>query len=334
MIGQLLSLTALTALLVLMGQHREIDLMALQRSFRPLMVIPALIMVIAALLASYRYPLTQRYINKISRLLRLQAQGEDNPALSKQVDTVVKGKRRRPIGTHVLMAILRPWMRLKLQGTENLKRDEDVPLVYLCNHREYFGPVAGMLNTPGDLRPWVISEIVTDPEEVAQYTYRYMMSPIRWIPEKWKMPLCRKILGPLSVWTMGQLEAIPVYRNKPTMLRKTMRLSVEALVSGDDLLIFPENPNAVEEEHGYERDGVGELFSGFAMLAQVYYNKTGKCLHFVPMFASKKQRTMTFGEQIVFDPNKDSSEERERISATAEAAIRAIYEQEECSPKA
>ena len=49
---------------------------------------------------------------------------------------------------------------------------------------------------------------------------------------------CRKMLGPISVWAMGCLESIPVFRNKPRNLINTFRMSVEAMQAGDNLLIF------------------------------------------------------------------------------------------------
>lgn len=296
------------------------------------MLVPAGITVLAAFLASLRYPFTRRYNEKLSRLLCMREVGDDNDALARQVDKVMSGKRRRPIGTHSVMAILRPFFRHRLQGREALDealRSADGPVVFLCNHGEFYGPVAGMLFIPVDVRPWTISEIVDDAEEMARYFHKYTISPITWIPEKMKMPLCLKFFGPLSVWAMDQLEAIPVYRNKPTMLMKTMRLSVEALQAGDNILIFPENPDADVDNRGYEHSGLGTLFSGFALLAEIYFNRTGKRLHFVPMYCHKGRRTMTFGQQIVYDPENESAAERERISGEAEQEMRRIWAQEE-----
>ena len=122
---------------------------------------------------------------------------------------------------------------------------------------------------------------------MAAYVYKYTIKRQRWLPECLKMPIA-KMLGPISVWAMGCLESIPVFRNKPRNLINTFRMSVEAMQEGDNQLIFPENPNAAGEGHGYERQGLGELFSGFAMLAPIYYNKTGKCCRFIPVFAHQK----------------------------------------------
>ena len=49
------------------------------------------------------------------------------------------------------------------------------------------------------------------------------------------------------------------------------------------------------------------------MLAPIYYNRTGKCCRFVPMFMHHASRTVAFGEEIVYDPQNDPIEERKRL---------------------
>ena len=122
---------------------------------------------------------------------------------------------------------------------------------------------------------------------------------------KWLGPLrwpISKLCGPLSVWAMKSVECVPVYRHKPRELTTTFRKSVEAMQAGDNLLIFPENPDADPNRPGYEHGRPGELFRGFTMLAQVYYARTGKCCRFVPMLAHKGMRTLSFGTEIDYDP--------------------------------
>ena len=127
---------------------------------------------------------------------------------------------------------------------------------------------------------------------------------------------------------MNQLECVPVYRDKPGQLMKTFRASVEAMQAGDNLLIFPENPNAVEQDHGYEREGVGVLFSGFAMLGQIYHSRTGKQCRFVPMYCDKHTRTITFAPEIVYNDEADPEEERRRVASACEAEMNRIWREQ------
>ena len=326
--GQVVALLGLTILSFAFGREMPRDVSTLAQGFQPLLLIPALLLVAGAVVSTLHFPLDQRYMAKLEHFLRLRKEGESNPALQKQLENVVIKPHRQPLTVNLLKLILRPFFRHMLIGTENIHPDPNNPVVFLCNHGELYGPIVAMLNIPVPLRPWTISEITVNKDEVAAYVYKYTISRQKWLPECLKWPVAR-LIGPLSVWCMNCVEAIPVYRNKPRDLINTFRLSVEAMQAGDNLLIFPENPNAVAEGHGYERHGLGELFSGFAMLAPIYYNRTGKRCRFVPVYAHPNTRTMTFASEIVYDPDNDPTEERDRIVAALQNTMAEIYEREE-----
>ncbi len=325
LLGQMLALMMLTALCFATGKDLPRDVTQLAARFQPLMVLPAMLTVLSALLSALRFPLSTRHMEKLSRFLHLKEAGGDNPALRRQLEGVVVQRRSQPFFIRALLALLRPFFRHELKGVENIQQDDDNPIVFLCNHGELYGPIACMLNIPVPIRPWSISEMVVDKDEVAAYVHKYTISRQKWLPEKLKWPIAN-LIGPLSVWVMGQLESIPVYRNKLRELMKTFTLSVEAMEAGDNLLIFPENPDGVEQGKGYERQGVGEMFRGFAMLAPIYYNKTGKRCRFLPMFAHKNARTMSFGTAIAYDPDTPPNEERDRI---VDAVVRQMQEMAE-----
>ena len=128
---------------------------------------------------------------------------------------------------------------------------------------------------------------------------------------------------------MKSVECVPVYRHKPRELTTTFRKSVEAMQAGDNLLIFPENPDADPNRPGYEHGRPGELFRGFTMLAQVYYARTGKCCRFVPMLAHKGMRTLSFGTEIDYDPEKHPIEERDRVVEEAQRQMWEMFDREE-----
>ncbi len=312
LLGQMVALAVLTVLFFAAGKDLPRDGAQLADRFQPLMVLPAMLAVLVALLSVLKFPLSTRHMEKLSRFLRLKEAGGDNPALRRQLESVVVQRRSQPFFMRSVMALLRPFYRHELKGVENIVPDEDNPIVFLCNHGELYGPIVCMLYIPVPIRPWSISEMVVDKDEVAAYVHKYTISRQKWLPEKLKWPIAN-LIGPLSVWAMGQLESIPVYRNKLRELMKTFTLSVEAMEAGDNLLIFPENPDGVEQGKGYERSGVGEMFRGFAMLAPIYYNKTGKRCRFLPMYAHKGARTLSFGTAIEYNPEAHPNEERDRI---------------------
>lgn len=327
LLGQMLALAALTVLCIVYGKQLPATPEKLIEGFQPIMVLPALMTVVAALLCVLRFPLSNRYMQKVLRFLHIREAGEENKALEKQLEDVVIKHHVQPLGIRFLMALLRPVFRHTVKGAENIHPDENNPIVFLCNHGEIYGPVAGMLFCPVPVRPWVISDMSIDPDEVAQYVYKYTFSQIKWLgPLRWQLS---KLCGPLSVWAMKSVECVPVYRHKPRELTTTFRKSVEAMQAGDNLLIFPENPDANPNHPGYEHGRPGELFAGFTMLAQVYYNKTGKRCRFVPAIAHKGTRTLSFGTEIVYDPDRHPIEERDRIVAEASRQMQALYDRED-----
>ena len=117
---------------------------------------------------------------------------------------------------------------------------------------------------------------------------------------------------------MNQLEAIPVYRDSPLKLRETIRMSIDALEAGDNLLIFPE---AQEENVKYKLQGIGKISPGFLMLAEAYWKKTHKKMRMLPMYADQTKRILSFGHILQYEPENGFREEQERIVADAERQI-------------
>ena len=311
--GQMLALLLLTLLCFLNGFNLPRDAQSLVRSFQPVLVVPALLLVFGAMLSVLKFPLTKRYLKKLQRFLQLQKDGEENAPMKQQLETVVIRRHKRRYGIKVLMFFLRPFYYHRLQGKENIPNGVDGRLVFICNHGELYGPVVTNLYIPFSFRPWTISDMMDSRENVADYCYKYTFKRQKWLPEKLKMPFSR-LLAPLFIWTMRSIESIPVYRHKPRELMTTFRLSVEAMQAEDNLLIFPENPDAPSlVKPGYLRRGIGEFFTGFAMLAPLYYNKTGKKAIFVPVYASREKRIISFGKGIEYDPDNQPNEEKLRI---------------------
>ena len=114
---------------------------------------------------------------------------------------------------------------------------------------------------------------------------------------------------------MRSVESIPVYRENPRKLMLTFRETVAAMEAGDNILIFPENSLSTDDKR-YQKEGVSEFFTGFTMVAQLYYNRTGKAPQFIPLYANKKKRTITFGDALRYDPENNPNDEKERICTT------------------
>lgn len=309
LLGQVVALIGLSLMLYFGEPGAAISPLLL----RPTLVIPALVLVILALMAALRYPMESQHLLKLQRFLMLKDNGETNLPLQHQLENVVMRAARRHYGIKLLMIVLWPLFYSRVEGREHVKLDRDTACVFTCNHGELYGPIVANLYVPYSFRPWVISEMAELPE-IADYIYKYTIKRQRWLPESWKKPISRR-LAPFLNWIMRSIECIPVYRNKPSSLMKTLRLSAQAMEAGDNLLIFPENPDhPSQEKPGYLRDSIGPFFHGFVTVAQLYERRTGKCAQFYPIYADKKKRLLTFGPPIRYDASRHPAEEQRRIS--------------------
>jgi len=325
--GQLLALLLLAALCLPAGVNlTDLELTQVLQDFRPLMILPPLILTSGAFLLALRFPMNNRHFQKLKRFLTLR--DEDNPALKKQLDTVVVHKYINRFGIKIIIFFLRFLMPHKVLGKEHLQGLEEGTVILVCNHGEVYGPVAATLHVPIPFRPWGISEMM-DKDVIVDYLYRNTSVRQDWCPDFLKMPLT-KMFAPFFLWAFKSLDAIPVYRNSPHALIKTFRMTVDAMQAGDNLLIFPERGDRDEPgERGYADEGIGDLYTGFAMLAPAVYKRIGKAVVFVPTYASKKQKTLSFGEGIRYDPAAPVNEEKLRIVNALQTSIEAMVRDEQ-----
>ena len=286
--------------------------------FRPIMLIPVFLVVIGALISAFRFPISQRYIGKIRKLMKLQEDGIQNPALQEQVARIVREPYRQPYLSRFLIFLCRLHFRCKLANQENIVSDDSNPLVFVCNHGEFYGPMACKIYIPVQVRAWANANMMHDKKAVTQYIYNNTTSHQEKMPE-----FVKRILARMAAWlcvnVMGQVECIPVYRDSPAKLLNTFRQTIEAMDAGDNILIFPENT-----DNKYAREGIGDLSPGFLILADIYWKRRNKKLRILPMYADKKHRTLTFGNIIEYNPENDVKKEQERIMEETLQQIRGI----------
>lgn len=329
LLGQLVALVLLTVLstpswITLDGYHIQ----SLADDFRPIMILPPLLLLISAFVRVLHFPMNNRYFQKVRSFLTLKEEGEENPALQRQLDSVVMKRNKKRIGVKIIIMILRPLYYHKVLGTENLQPYEDGSMILVCNHGEIYGPIVANLYIPISFRPWVVAHMM-EKEKIVDHMYHGSVKRQRWIPEKWKKPLIQMIC-PLLQWVFESIESIPVYRGNPRALLKTFRMTVEAMQAGDNILLFPENgEDRLDGQKGYAEEGVtAQLYTGFAMLAPAYYAKTGKRAVFMPVYASKRLRTLRIGEGIEYNPEAPANQEKLRIVDELLHRMNGLYEME------
>ncbi len=286
--------------------------------FQPVMLLPVAAVILGTLLSVVYFPVSARYYRKLKWFRELGREGENNPALESQLKRVVTGPYHQPLVSSFLIRIVRRVYRFTVKNPEKIEPDPRNPLVFICNHGEIHGPIACKLFIPVPVRSWSINRMMFDRKKVEAYIYENTFSQIDAIPG-FVQKFAAWFFGGLSVTVMRQLEAIPVYRDEPARLRETLRDSVEALESGDNLLIFPEMP-----KDRYAERGIREISPGYVMLALAYWRRTKKRMRFLPMYADKETKTLTFGDIITYNPEEPFSSEQQRILAETDRQINAL----------
>ena len=331
LLGQMVALLGLTLIVAFTANDFPGSWDDVFRAFSPLLTLPALLLVAAAILFALLFPLTQQHMEKLKKYTDLQRDGISNAPLHDQLEAVVVRRSLKHYGIKVVFLILRPLYYHRIRGKENLKLDADIPCVFVCNHGEIYGPVVTNLYVPYSFRPWVTYEML-DRKVVADRTMNGTFQHVKGKRRRVLNFLMETIAAPVLVWIMKSVDAIPVYHDQPRKLMQTFRETIAAMEAGDNILLFPENADTTEN-HRYAREGVSEFFTGFAMIGQLYHNKTGKSPLFIPLYANKRNRTLTFGVPTRYNAEINANEEKERLCAYLRREMLKIAGMQEDAPE-
>lgn len=220
---------------------------------------------------------------------------------------------RHPLfaGLKMLMRLIYP--RHAVKGMDNVRTE--APAIFICNHMASYAPIVMELYFPFKFRPWVIYDIVT-PKLGRDYLEMDFVKKELKLPRPFSRWLAA-IIAPLCRQVMRAAEAIPVFKGK-MQIKETFAESMEAITQGDNLAIFPEIAEIKPSRP------CKEIHTGFIHLARLYYEKTGKALHFYPVFIDKGKRTITIGHPVEFSPQNDYRKEKMRIKVYLQDAINEI----------
>jgi hypothetical protein len=200
---------------------------------------------------------------------------------------------------HFAVAILKAFTKApEIIYSEKIK---DEPVVFLSNHATRYGPTAMHVYFPGKHRIWVLSSLF-----YVKTFSNHMM--VYWFPNVRGLIriLCRiftLILAPIGPFFYKSMEAIPVYRMS-LKLKDTYDKTVETLIEGKNVVIFPES-----RESSVEYKFVNNLQNGFFRFASTYYLKTGKRLLAYPVYCCKELNIISVGKPYEYDPDINMKEQ-------------------------
>lgn len=268
-----------------------------------LLFFPAIFFVITLWFALMQ-PLNRHYMDLLDQYMQgIEDEDEKEMVRYNLQRRLVHSSRRAWV--RLLIILIRPFFRVKVKNKKEVNT-KDGPAIFIANHYEIYGPVVAFLRLPFFCRPWIISNML-DAELVEKQMTPGVEKSFKFLPKKIRKKIPKKF-GKIFMKILKESDPIPVYRNFLRDLMKTMNQSVEALMGGDNLLIFPENAKQ------YKEGDIDPFYTGFAHLGKMYYEKTGKCITFYPFYISKKHKTLTFGKGIQYQASQDAKEEKKRIA--------------------
>ncbi len=180
----------------------------------------------------------------------------------------------------------------------------DSPSVFIVHHQNMSGPVHAILTLPTPAHLWVL-RVFFDRKECYDQYVNYTFTKRFGMPRFLACPLAF-IISLAVPMVMHSFCAIPVYRGMRDIL-KTFRLSDEALLRGENLIISPD----VHYDDGSR--SMGEIYTGFLHLEKNYFAKTKKHLSFVPISYNTKEKTLFIADAIQFD-DTPYNEQKEKIA--------------------
>ena len=200
-------------------------------------------------------------------------------------------------------------------GSENLPATG--PAVFVSNHACALGPIAVVASVPLRLYPWVAADML-EQDKAAAYLNQDFVEPQLHIPPPLSMIVARTI-SKISVRLLRSIDCIPVWHGE--RVAETYRISLDYLMHGRNLLIFPEDPSQPFDE----RCGMYPFLKSFSRLGELYFERTQKNLRFYPLVVHPGLRQVVLGKPIVFNPINNVVNERNRIKSVMESVIRSTF---------
>jgi hypothetical protein len=181
--------------------------------------------------------------------------------------------------------------------TEKPKDNE--PVFFVCNHTKLYAPAYFLLNKK-PFRVWSNCYFLFY-KDCWQHLKKHVCKN-----HKYLYPLAF-LLTPLIVLTFRALNPIPVYHKSSKVITETFAKSIYTMEEGMNQVIFPERTEFMVNKYVYQFN------HGFPMVAQIYYEKTGKCMKFYPVYCAQKLRILAVGEPITYNPEIPIKTQRTQI---------------------
>lgn len=179
---------------------------------------------------------------------------------------------------------------------------ENEPVMILANHSGAVGPAYAHLYMPGPKKIWLINYVIRKQPSSKFIFHDFYCGKNKKHKKRWKFlaKLSSFLLRPLLL----RVPHIEVYHD--SRMLDTFRESVDALVDGKNLIVFPECPKP-------HSSFVNDIYGGFAEIGKLYFGLTGKALKFFPAYVCEDLKKISVGKPVVFNPELPTRQQRNVI---------------------
>lgn len=164
----------------------------------------------------------------------------------------------------------------------------DHPVVFVVHHQNMYGPVHMLGLLPAEQHIWSLYVFLSRATCFDQF-YNYTFRTRYGLPK----PLACIVAKPVSAVATALLSsfgAIEAYHDARSV--RTMRASLAALLRGEHITVSP------DVEYSSGDAAVGTIYQGFLMLGKLYAKQAGRELDFVPVYVSRKTRSIRLGAPL------------------------------------
>ena len=222
-------------------------------------------------------------------------------------------KKRQPIW-RVFKGIFHPIFYVK--NVEYLGEKLPEKCIIIANHNNKKGPMVYEFSLPITHVTWGAHQMLGGYKMRFHYLRDVLYMQKNGV-KKWKATLKAGFEAIFSIYTYRGMKVIPTFPD--ARLRRTLQYSMQCLDAGMAISLFPEDSN-----EGYF-DEMKHFFSGFVMLAEQYYKKTGEDVPVFPVYYGRKKKKIVVGKPLYMQEFVKQGLKRDEIAEKCRQEVNALY---------
>ena len=222
-------------------------------------------------------------------------------------------KKRQPIW-RIFKGVFHPIFYVK--NVEHLGEQLPEKCIIIANHNNKKGPMVYEFSLPIRHVTWGAHQMLGGYRMRFHYLRDVLYMQKNGV-KKWKATLKAGFEAIFSIYTYRGMKVIPTFPD--ARLRRTLQYSMQCLDAGMAISLFPEDSN-----DGYF-DEMKHFFSGFVMLAEQYYKKTGEDVPVFPVYYGRKKKKIVVGKPIYVQEFVKQGLKRDEIAEKCRQEVNALY---------